>query len=600
MKKFLLASAAIFATASASPAAETTAPDSISPPGDAIAPGQEPTAPRFPGFGANLANGPQVNSPAAWEIVPSSASWTKLANSTPETRQQARWDYARSLIGSHMAGEALGVLDVMLSDDPNIALVAAYGLARGVTLEMLGRSDEALGALSLPALNGNAEACAWRLRALGDAHRPAEALGQIGCALPAMRARHGADLQPFVLSAADSALAAGRPELAMRWLTGVPDSNPGANLLRGRALSALGRVAEGRLRFAQAGQNGNLEQKVDARLSAIEAGAMHGGVPAKAALKRLDSISYTWRGGAIEERTLKLSYALATRTHDLRGSLAAGAGLFRYFRLDTDDQAMLSGLQASLLAALSPNSGLPIDQAAGIYWDFRDLTPAGSAGDYLVSQLGQRLEAAGLYGRAAELLEHQLLTRTTDIAQGPLSTRVATLHILAGQPARAIDVLRKTDNVPYPADMLAARHRVEAVALTQLGKASEALAILQSVPDGEGLRAEIYWRNHDWAGLAASPILPKPGQLDGVAQTVLLRQAIALAMLGREPALARLRARYAAAFAKAPSKALFDILTRPAKSIDPALLGKAMAGLPTASPAGDLADLLDAQMKTNG
>jgi hypothetical protein len=440
------------------------------------------------------------------------------------------------------------------------------------------------------------------MRALGDSGREAEALRQIGCALPVIRTRPGAERRPFILSAARSALTAGQADLALRWLDQLSDRDPGANLLRGRAFIALGKLGEGRLRFAQAQQNGNPEQKVDARLSLIEAAAYHGGVPAKAALKQLDQISYRWRGGEIEERALRLSYQLASKTHDLRTSLTAGATLFRYFKLGTGDQQMINGLQGTLLAALAPDSRMPVDQAAGLFWDYRDLTPAGAAGDYLVSKLADRLQGAGLYGRAAELLEHQLLARTTDIAQGPLSARVASLHILAGRPDRAIEILRKTDAVPYPGDMLAARQRVEAVALTQLGKTSEALAILQSVPDGAGLRSEILWRKHDWSGLAATgdAVLAKGKQLNDVSQTVLLRQAIALAMLRREPDLARLRARYTAAFAGSASQGLFDILTRPAGTIDPSLIGKAMAGLPSASPAGDLADLLDAQAEKKG
>jgi hypothetical protein len=537
-----------------------------------------------------------IDSPSGWAVVPHAASWAKIVASTRDTRQQARWDYARSLIGSGEAPEASGVLEVMASDDPDLGFVPSFALARGVALTLLGRGEEAVSALALPELAANQEACAWRMRALGEAGRDEEALRQIGCALPAIKARAPGERRPFILSAARSALTAGKTDLALRWLALMPERDPAANLLRGRACLAQGKAAEAKLRFDQVGQNGNPEEKADARLSLIEGAATHGGVPAKAALKQLDRMSYAWRGGDIEERALRLSYQLASKTHDLRTSLASGATLMRYFRLGVGDQPMVSGLQATLLAALASDSKMPIDQAAGLFWDYRDLAPAGAAGDYLVSQLADRLQGAGLYGRAAELLEHQLYARTTDIAQGPLSARVASLHILAGRPDRAIDVLRKTDNVPYPADMLAARQRVAAVALTQLGKTSEALAILQSVPDGAGLRSEILWRRRDWASLAAigQAGLPK-GKLSDVAQTVLLRQAIALAMLGREPALAQLRARYAPAFASLPSAGLFDILTSPAGAIDPSLLGKAMADLPSASPAGDLADLLDAQ-----
>jgi hypothetical protein len=617
MRKILLASAAMLATASAPPpsrpgAAAASPAAATNPPAPAAASGTAPAGvettterapqPRFPGFGAVLGNARPIDGPSGWAVIPRAAAWAAIANATRETRQQLRWDYARSLIGSSAPQEAIGVLDVMLADDPDLAFVPAFALARGAALTMLGHSEEAASLLALPELAANGEACAWRLLALGGSGREAEALTQIRCALPAIRARDQFERRPFILSAAGSALTTGQAELALRWLDMVADSDPAANLLRGRSYFALGKIAEGRLRLGQARQNGNAEEKLDARLSLIEAAATHGGVPAKAAIRQLDAISSTWRGGDIEERALRLSYQLAAKTNDVRTTLAAGSLLFRYFQLGHGDNRMLAGLQATLLAALEPDSKMPLDQAAGLFWDYRDLAPAGAGGDYLVSRLADRLQSAGLYGRAAELLEHQLFARTTDIAQGPLSARVASLYIQAGRPDRAVDVLRRTDAVPYPADMLAARQRVEAVALTQLGKTNEALAILQSVPGGAALRSEILWRRRDWANLAAiaETALPKGKQLSDVGQTVLLRQAIALAMLGREAEIARLRSRYSASFAGQASANLFDILTRPAGTIDPALVGKAMAGVPSASPAGELADLLDAQVEKKG
>ena len=51
--------------------------------------------------------------------------------------------------------------------------------------------------------------------------------------------------------------------------------------------------------------------------------------------------------------------------------------------------------------------------------------------------------------------------------------------------------------------MLGDRHRVEAVALDQLGRTTEAMAVLQTVPDAATIRAEIAWKHHDWKTVAA-------------------------------------------------------------------------------------------------
>lgn len=256
----------------------------------------------------------------------------------------------------------------------------------------------------------------------------------------------------------------------------------------------------------------------------------------------------------------------------------------------------MAELQARLASALDPASKLPIEQAAGLYWDYRDLAPSGAEGDFLVSRLADRLQAAGLYGRAAELLEHQLFVRARDLAQGPLSAKVASLHILAGRPDRALAALRKTASIDYPDEMIHARKRVEAVALSQIGKIEEAFAVLDDVPGAGALRAEILWKKRDWVGLAAETgaALPATDAMSDVDQAVVLRYAISLAMLGQEDALAALRARYAASFAGLATGPVFDMLTAAVGSVDPAAVARAMAAIPAVSPAGDMAELIDA------
>lgn len=563
--------------------------------GDAGASTRAPAV-TLPGFAAELSERPPIDGPSAWQAVPDSESWAALARTTPDTRQGARWDFARSLIARGRGSDALGVLDTMKRDDPDLALVPSWQLARGIALTLLDRPLDALAALSHEKLLSNAEACAWRMRSMAQAGLGKQALAQVNCGFPAINARTGSSKSAFVLAGARAAVEAGRPGLALQWLRGVGDRDPTANLYRGRAYLALGEQQAARLRLERVAISGSASQRVDARLSAIEAAVAAGTMEQAAARKQLDQIAFTWRGDDIEERALRLSARLSADAHDLRGSLAAGAALFRYFDLGPDTGPVVAGLQAQLATALAPDSGMPIAQAAGLYWDFRDLAPSGAEGDLLVNRLADRLQATGLYGRAAELLDYQLTARAKDVAQGPLSVKVASLYILSGHPERALRALRSTDGNSYPQEMLSDRRQVEAAALHLLGKTSEALAVLQNVPNGDRVRAEIYWKKQDWTSLAAlnQESLPAPGSLGEVEQTVVLRQAIALAMLGREDGLSRLRERYAKSFASLPSAATFDVLTRPAGAIDSEALSKAMAALPSASPAGAIGTLLDA------
>jgi tetratricopeptide (TPR) repeat protein len=584
--RFTLLAAAALAQAPTSPAPQVPAPGAA-------------TTARLPGFSAELANRPLTPGPQAWRVIPTADAWRAIARATPATRQSARWDYATSLLAQSRGAEASGALSVMRGDDPDLDLVPAFTLARGAALAMAGRSLDALTLLGSDELARAPEACAWRLRAFADSHDPARAVGEVACALPAINARTGAQRRPFVIAAAQAALEINRPSVALGWLGALPDGDPVANLWRGRAYLALHQFDLARLRFGRAALAGDPVGRSAARLGLIEVQIPpNGPVPARATAA-LDDFLFAWRGGAVEERGLRLSLAIADRTHDLRRGLRAGATLFRYFPPGPGSAALLASTQARLAQALAPDSALPLDQAAGLYWDYRDLAPAGAEGDTLVDALADRLETAGLYARAAQLLSYQLTARAQDVTQGPLSARVARLLVLAGQPAAAVKALRLTAATPYPQAMQIERGRVEAVALHLLGRDAEAMAVLEDIPGGKAVQQELLWQRHDWAGLLArdSAALPTPGGLGPVQQVVVLRHAVALAMLDRQPDLARLHARYAKAFAALPSAAAFDALTKPGTPRNLDLVSKALAALPNASPAGATADLIDAAPK---
>lgn len=552
---------------------------------------------RLPGFAAQLEASPTIAGPGGWPVVSDRKAWAALAATTSATRQSARWAYARSLIGSGRGPEARGVLAAMLRDDADLVLIPAFRLADIAAAVNANRIRNPLVPAGVDPLATNPEACAWRLRAFAAQDRAPEALAQFACALPALNARAPVARAPFLLAASRAALAAGRPAAVRSLLRALPDGHAEANLHRGRAELALGDAAAAQRRLEPIRRGGNPRQRIDAELSLLEAAAA-GRMIDTAMSGRVERLAYVWRGDALEQRALRLGYRIASERRDLRRTLAAGAALVRHGGLQAGLAPLLTELRALLTAGLAPGAALPIDQAAGIYWEYRDLAPAGAEGDFLASQLADRLQERGLYARAAELLRYQLLARTRDISRGPLSARVASLYILAGEPGDALTAFRATDDASYPATMIFERHRVEAVALYKLGRLAEALAVLQDVPGADVLRAEISWDRRDWPTLAiqTAALLPVSAKLLEVEQAVILRHAIALAMLGREADLAGLRRRYMAAFAGLGSAATFDLLTRDPATIDGDALTKAMLAIPSASPAGAVGDLFAAPL----
>ncbi len=548
----------------------------------------------LPGFSASLANSPMIKDSSAWHQVDYYDALRDIAQSDETSRQAARWNYALSLVGRDEFSEALGVLTVMEQDDPDLELVPAFQLAKGAALTGLRRTSEALNTLSSESLVNNPEACAWRMRALAEASFHGDALIQWGCAKTAVSDRPTVQRTPFLFAIGTAALHSDKPEKALKLLKSLPDVDPRANLLRGQAYLALGKEQEARLRLDRVIDNGNPLQTAEAEIAMLEWVSSQQRENPDDLLRQLDQVSYGWRGGELEERSLRLRYLLAGKIDDNRNALQAGATILRYFPEASETNEILIALQGRLSEALEPESKTPLPDAAGLFWDYRDLAPTGATGDLMVNQLADRLQSARLYKRAAELLDYQLTTRLKDVSQGPMSVRVARLYILAGQPEDALDAIRKTDGNVYPNEMRWARRRVESVALNHLGRTEEALATLEDVPFSAGIRSEIEWRRRNWKALADADTfpLPKPKSLSDVDQTIVLRHAVSLAMLGREEDLAKLRSRYDASFSKASTSPAFNLLTSPFAELKPNAVADAMAAIPTASPAGDLADLI--------
>lgn len=549
----------------------------------------------LPPFAAILAQMPTMTDSKAWPALTEEEAWDAIVRAKPDGRQLARWNYAGSLIHRGMGAEALGVLETMVSDDEDLALAAPFQLATGAALVMIGHYKDAVQALSLPELEHNAEACAWRVRALAGTGDAAAAGRQINCAVPAINGRAPQERKPFTLAAARGAIAVGQGKPAIAWLKLFGEQDAQANLLRGKALLASGDPAEGLFRLSRAELSGTPEVQAEAKLARVEGELKLHRIDPKEGIKQLEALRYGWRGDMVEQGALRLEYQLAQGENDHRSALRSAATLFRFFRPDGDSAVMLKQIQGWLAEMLAPDSGTPLPEAAGLYWDYKELAPAGAEGDALAVRLATRLEDAGLYPRAAELLQYQLLQRRQDVAQGPLSVKVATLFILSGDPVKALDTLRVTEQPSYSDGMRSDRKRIEAVALYKLGREAAAMAALDGVPGGAGVRSEIHWRTRNWGSFVTEneATLPAPGALTPPAQAIVLRQAVALAMLNQEAKLQALRARYAAAFKPLPSAQAFDLLTQPAQSIDPARISKAMAAIPAASPTGVIGDLLD-------
>ena len=288
-------------------------------------------------------------------------------------------------------------------------------------------------------------------------------------------------------------------------------------------------------------------------------------------IEGLEKLRYRWRGDNIELNMLlrladlyvgEKDYGTALRTlkittsyfvNDPRVDEAAGkmAGVFEQLYLNGDADK------------LSPVT------AIALFDEFRSLVPPGEKGDEMIRKFADRLVAVDMLDAAAVLLERQIQFRVTGVDRARIGARLALVYLLNKQPDQAIATLNDTDTPEAGRELNSQRRRLEARALTDLGKVDEAVLLLgtDTTPETRQLRAEIYWRAQDWANAASalSEMVPdaEAGSLSDANARLVLDWATALTLAGDERTLVRVRQRYTVPMGSTPYKDAFVLITTP-------------------------------------
>lgn len=530
----------------------------------------------------------------AWTILQPTQAWKNVVAAQELDRAKAYWQAAIAHLHTEQGQEATGMLDLLVRKRPDAAMNSNYTLARGQALVLMHRDADALVALDDPALVRSSQACLWRIRASASIPESPDRTAEYNCASLAIDRLSPKSQLPFFIAMARHAYNIGNYPLGLAWITRVKTVDPEAKLVEAKLLFASGRSGDAEKALKAAQSTGDEQARAEATLIKLQRAVLNKSQKPAEIIKSLDKLRYGWRDHQVELDALAFGFRLASSSKDRRNSLALGATLLRNFPEASHSREIVPEYRRILLSVLDPSNGLSMDQSIGLYWEYRDLGPDGAEGDAITLQIAQRLEAAGLYERAAQLLQYQLENRAQDIAKGPISIKAAILSIRAGRYDRALQLITDSEGPRYPIDIANTRKKVAAVALTLLGRRPEALAALDEVPDGLAITAEILWHDQQWADLEAAQarLLRRPGAMSPVVRTLIFRQALALSMQTKAAQIADLRRRYRGSFAGQPDGVAFDLLTAPVDDIDPAAIAEAIKKLPSVSPAGAFGDLL--------
>lgn len=438
---------------------------------------------------------------------------TIAATEDPRSPIEARLALTRFLVGSGLGFEAIGVVNALLIKTPSLQGEPELRGLRGAARAQIGRFDEAAADFAAGSLAGDPSTRVWQgyLAAnQGDWAGARQGFGAGAAVIDQFPAEWRAR---FATAHALAALETGDPAAARALLAyGFGQDAPAADQLAARLVQARLFELEGQGERALAVYKAVAKAPLDgiatpAKLGVVRLEMARGALKPDAAAAALEQLKWRWRGDATELaviRTLGDLYLSQGRYREALDALRGAGSRLNDLPGAVELQADLSNAFRAMFLEGAADGLQPV-QALALFYDFRELTPVGADGDDMVRRLARRLIDVDLLDQAAELLKHQVENRLEGVAKAQVATDLATVYLMDRQPEPALQAIWASRTTLLPTPLNAERRALEARALMDLGRNDHALEVLgdDQSPAARDVRAEVFWKQQDWAGAAA-------------------------------------------------------------------------------------------------
>lgn len=540
----------------------------------------EPGAPRKGQYPGQIVEGWESTGHAGFsaryrELQDAAGLEAAAAGDDPRAPIEARMALARFLVGSGLSFEAIGVLNAIIAQAPNMQGEPEVRGLRGAARASIGRLEEAQGDFASSAVAGDPASAVWRgyiAAKQGDWVAARQAFsagaGAVDDFPPIWRARFGA-------AHAEAALETGDPEAARALLAYVFSQNaPAADQLVARNVQARLFEQDGMgdraLAVYQAVSRARLDKvAVPAKLGLIRLSLERGTMKPDVAAKELEALRWRWRGDATELaviRELGKLYLSQGLYREALTALKGATGQMQRLPGAADLSTDLSNAFRMLFLEGGADGLQPV-QALGLFYDFRELTPVGADGDEMVRRLSRRLVDVDLLDQAAELLKHQVDERLEGVAKAQVATDLATIYLMDRQPEKALQAIWSSRTTLLPTALNSERRALEARALMSLGRYDHALEVLgtDASPEAKAVKAEIFWKQENWGGAATlyegalADRYSNPAPLTQDEEARLIRAGVGYSLARDAAGLGRLSRNYRPFVAGARSKVALSI-----------------------------------------
>jgi hypothetical protein len=516
-----------------------------------------------------------------------------------DQRTAARVDLARFYLSRAMYPEAKAVLDLVLADAKAGLEDPAALVVHAVASSLMGRPEQGLKDLNNPAIGANYDSQLWKGLAYARQGKWAEArekFKNVEFAITALPI----ELQRIVIAEAM------RSSLEVRDFSGAAkrssdldviglpeEMKPAISVLRGRLAEALGHDKDALDDYRIAVESPDRVAAAEAKLLDIVLRQKHDEISQADALRDLETLAVTWRGDAVEVRTLGMLAKIYSETGRFGESFAATWTATR-LQPNSDVSRQAQDAAAALFAQLyltPKGDDLPPVDALGMFYEYRELTPIGRRGDEMIRRLADRLVAVDLLDQASELLQYQVDKRLEGAARAQVAARLAMVYLTNRKPDRAIAALRTTRIADLSGELRQQRLLLEARAQSDVGRHDLAIDIISNISGREAvrLRSDIYWASRRWREASEQIELYyadrwrdfKP--LNPVEKGDVIRAVVGYALAEDAIGLARFREKYAPLMSGDADRAAFETASKPAasNSAEFALIAKMAASVDT-------------------
>ncbi|MES2906504.1 MAG: hypothetical protein V4691_05695 [Pseudomonadota bacterium] len=505
----------------------------------------------------------------------------RAGTSEGSARNAVRLDLARFYLSYENGQEALALLNLVVSDDPAAERELSFRVIRGVANVMSGRFESALRDFSDPLLDDNLDVSIWRGLAAaqkGDwkiARRDLEKAQAVTVNYPrTLQAKVLLTLARATIELNDLVNTDAVLDEASNTLSTDGDKAE-LTLLRGLFNEAVGRYDAAINFYKQIDQTRHTKSGAEAMLRMVSLQEKLGQLPDEQAIPALEALAFTWRGDTLELQTYQRLGALYVKNDQfrmafdaMRNATLANADAEISRQLYDDMRIVFTSLYLDGKA-----DKMPAVDALSLFYDFRELTPAGRLGDEIIRTLAERLVEVDLLDQSIDLLAYQVQNRLTGMMRAEVGTELALVHLMNKEPQKALSVLHRTRQTSMPADLEKQRTLIEARALAGTGRPELATELLSAdTPENLRLRTDILWEGKDWKGAAASfeKLLGDRWQKDVVLtdqeRNDILRGAVAFALADDMDGVKRFRSKFTRAMSDTTEAHMFDVATGPVDS----------------------------------